>query len=63
MHLDQHDATVDAVAAGLGLARVGWIFSDLAPDDLQRGTVQHTRTGSARIFNREHQLFRIYRRN
>lgn len=33
------------MAAALGLRRVGWIFTDLLPDDVQKGTVKHTRNG------------------
>uniref|UniRef100_A0A8D8ZK58 Nuclear protein localization protein 4 homolog n=1 Tax=Cacopsylla melanoneura TaxID=428564 RepID=A0A8D8ZK58_9HEMI len=34
---------VDELASSLGLRKVGWIFTDLVADDLQLGTVKHTR--------------------
>lgn len=34
---------VDEVAAALGLQRVGWIFTDLIPEDVSTGTVKHIR--------------------
>ena len=39
---DQED-TVNQLAAALGLRRVGWIFTDLIPDDVKKGTVKHVR--------------------
>ncbi|EDO29888.1 predicted protein [Nematostella vectensis] len=35
--------TVNKLAADLGLRIVGWIFSDLVPDDVKKGTVKHLR--------------------
>lgn len=40
---DQKEELVDQIAESLGLRRVGWIFTDLVPLDLQTGTVKHTR--------------------
>ena len=34
---------MEQVARGLGLQRVGWIFTDLLADDLSKGTVKHFR--------------------
>lgn len=31
------------MAQHLGLVRVGWIFTDLIADDVQKGTVKHVR--------------------
>lgn len=36
---DEREATVEQIARKLGLKRVGWIFTDLIADDIQRGTV------------------------
>ncbi len=36
---DEREAVVEEVARKLGLKRVGWIFTDLIADDIQRGTV------------------------
>ncbi|XP_044759082.1 nuclear protein localization protein 4 homolog isoform X2 [Coccinella septempunctata] len=40
---DQKEELVDQIADSLGLRRVGWIFTDLVPLDVQTGTVKHTR--------------------
>jgi nuclear protein localization family protein 4 len=34
---------VNEVAEGLGLKCVGWIFTDLIPEDVTAGTVKHLR--------------------
>lgn len=40
---DEHQADVNEVASALGMRRVGWIFTDLIPDDPAAGTVKRTR--------------------
>ncbi|XP_050308450.1 nuclear protein localization protein 4 homolog [Anthonomus grandis grandis] len=40
---DEKEAVVNEIATALGLRPVGWIFTDLLPDDIQKGTVKHTR--------------------
>ncbi|KAL1471191.1 hypothetical protein MTO96_023838 [Rhipicephalus appendiculatus] len=40
---DEKEQLVDELASRLGLVRVGWIFTDLVPEDLQKGTVKHLR--------------------
>uniref|UniRef100_G3MM79 Nuclear protein localization protein 4 homolog n=1 Tax=Amblyomma maculatum TaxID=34609 RepID=G3MM79_AMBMU len=40
---DEKQPLVDELASRLGLVRVGWIFTDLVPEDLQKGTVKHLR--------------------
>ena len=40
---DPHRELVDKVAADLGLQTVGWIFTDLLPEDVRKGTVKHLR--------------------
>ncbi|KAK9887863.1 hypothetical protein WA026_000171 [Henosepilachna vigintioctopunctata] len=40
---DDKEELVDQIADALGLRRVGWIFTDLMPEDVQTGTVKHTR--------------------
>lgn len=37
---DDKEQLVEELAAKLGLRRVGWIFTDLLPEDLQKGTVR-----------------------
>lgn len=36
---DERQVVVDEVARSLGLRRVGWIFTDLVTEDIQKGTV------------------------
>ncbi|KAK7601803.1 hypothetical protein V9T40_009244 [Parthenolecanium corni] len=40
---DEREATVEQIAQKLGLKRVGWIFTDLIADDIQKGTVKCVR--------------------
>lgn len=40
---DDREQVVQQLAERLGLRRVGWIFTDLLADDVQKGTVKHTR--------------------
>jgi len=40
---DERESIVKEVAAGLGLQCVGWIFTDLVPQDATSGTVKHFR--------------------
>ncbi|KAI1292253.1 Nuclear protein localization protein 4 -like protein [Halotydeus destructor] len=40
---DKNEALIDEIAAQLGLTRVGWVFTDLITDDIQKGTVKNLR--------------------
>ncbi|XP_054717743.1 nuclear protein localization protein 4 homolog [Uloborus diversus] len=40
---DEKAKIVDKIAESLGLAKVGWIFTDLIAEDLQKGTVKNIR--------------------
>lgn len=40
---DENSVQVDEFANGLGLKKVGWIFTDLISDDTTSGTVKHLR--------------------
>lgn len=40
---DHNNNVVQKVAADLGLQFVGWIFTDLVPDDVKKGTVKQLR--------------------
>lgn len=44
-HMDLKD--VDFIAHSLGYKRVGWIFTDLVPEDKQKGTVKHIRSADS----------------
>uniref|UniRef100_A0A1B6CST9 Nuclear protein localization protein 4 homolog n=2 Tax=Clastoptera arizonana TaxID=38151 RepID=A0A1B6CST9_9HEMI len=41
---DDKESIVNDIAKELGLCKVGWIFTDLLADNLQKGTVKHTRS-------------------
>lgn len=43
---DEKEEVVEQLAHGLGFRRVGWIFTDLLAEDVQKGTVKYTRNGS-----------------
>lgn len=43
---DEKEEVVEHLAQGLGLRRVGWIFTDLLAEDVQKGTVKYTRNGT-----------------
>lgn len=40
---DEREKIVEQIAEELGLIRVGWIFTDLLAENIQKGTVKHTR--------------------
>lgn len=40
---DDKEECVESLASSLGLSRVGWIFTDLIPENIQKGTVKHLR--------------------
>ncbi len=40
---DEKIDIVNEIAQGLGLRCVGWIFTDLIPEDVSKGTVKHIR--------------------
>lgn len=44
---DEKEPLMDRIAASLGLMKVGWIFTDLIAEDLQKGTVKHLRNASS----------------
>ncbi|XP_071966038.1 nuclear protein localization protein 4 homolog [Antedon mediterranea] len=50
---DAKDKTIDSIAMKLGLRKVGWIFTDLIPEDLNKGTVKHTRNMDAHFLSAE----------
>lgn len=43
LHEDENETKVREVATKLGLQPVGWIFTDLVADNLEKGTVRHYR--------------------
>lgn len=48
---DEKTTIVNEIAEGLGLRCIGWIFTDLIPEDVSKGTVKHIRgTQNSSIF-------------
>nr|CAH7741553.1 unnamed protein product [Callosobruchus chinensis] len=48
---DEREELVEEIAGRLGLRRVGWIFTDLLAEDVQKGTVKHTRHGDSHFLS------------
>ncbi|XP_015791716.1 nuclear protein localization protein 4 homolog [Tetranychus urticae] len=44
---EPNQTEVDSIAKKLNLQRVGWIFTDLIPDDVTKGTVKHLRSADS----------------
>lgn len=44
---DEREELVNQIGAALGIRRIGWIFTDLLPEDVQKGTVKHTRNATS----------------
>ncbi|CAH1116427.1 unnamed protein product [Phaedon cochleariae] len=40
---NENENIIEQIVISLGLRRVGWIFTDLLAEDVQKGTVKHTR--------------------
>jgi len=40
---DPYEEVISEITNKLGLSRIGWIFTDLVADDLEKGTVKHFR--------------------
>jgi len=40
---DPYEEVIAEITGKLGLSRIGWIFTDLVADDLEKGTVKHFR--------------------
>ncbi|PAV84699.1 hypothetical protein WR25_02252 isoform B [Diploscapter pachys] len=50
---DPNEETVDKLSSWLGLKKVGWIFTDLWPADISKGTVHCTRNASSFLLSAE----------
>jgi nuclear protein localization family protein 4 len=50
---DDKEELVEDLARSLGLRRVGWIFTDLIPEDMQKGTVKHSRNINSHFLSAE----------
>jgi nuclear protein localization family protein 4 len=57
---DPNQKSVDSIAAKLGLQQIGWIFTDLVTQDLQKGTVMHTRNGDSYFLSAQECMMAAY---
>ncbi|KAL1497698.1 hypothetical protein ABEB36_008615 [Hypothenemus hampei] len=60
---DEKEAVVNQIANSLGIRRVGWIFTDLVPDDIQKGTVKHTRNVNSHFLSAQECIMAGYFQN
>lgn len=60
---DDREEIVDQIAEQLGLRRVGWIFTDLLADDIQKGTVKHTRNIDSHFLSAQECIMAGYYQN
>ncbi|KAK9703054.1 NPL4 family [Popillia japonica] len=60
---DNHEDIVNQLASSLGLTRVGWIFTDLLPEDVKKGTVKHTRNVSTHFISAQECIMAGYFQN
>lgn len=60
---DRNEDLVESIAAQLGLRRVGWIFTDLLPDDFQKGTVKHLRNVETHFLSAQECIMAGYLQN
>lgn len=60
---DTREELVEQMAQELGLRRVGWIFTDLLAEDVQKGTVKHTRNGSTYFLSAQECIMAGYFQN
>lgn len=60
---DDREQIVDQIAVQLGLRRVGWIFTDLLADDIQKGTVKHTRNIDSHFLSAQECIMAGYYQN
>lgn len=60
---DDHQELVNQIASALGLKKVGWIFTDLLAEDVQKGTVKHTRNASTHFLTAQECIMAGYYQN
>ncbi|RWS11677.1 Nuclear protein localization protein 4-like protein [Dinothrombium tinctorium] len=53
-------ASVERIASKLGLRRVGWIFTDLVPEDIKAGTVKYTRNADTYFLSAQECIMAAY---
>lgn len=60
---DEKAPLVDRIARELGLVKVGWIFTDLIPENLQKGTVKHIRNINSHFLSAQECIMAGYFQN
>lgn len=60
---DEKEEVVEQIATSLGLRRVGWIFTDLLAEDVQKGTVKHTRNIESHFLSAQECIMAGYYQN
>ncbi|XP_022236519.1 nuclear protein localization protein 4 homolog, partial [Limulus polyphemus] len=60
---DERESLVDHIASELGLKKVGWIFTDLIAEDLQKGTVKYLRNATSYFLSAEECIMAGYFQN
>ncbi|XP_066137854.1 nuclear protein localization protein 4 homolog isoform X1 [Euwallacea fornicatus] len=60
---DEKEAVVNQIANALGIRRVGWIFTDLLPDDVKKGTVKHIRNVESHFLSAQECIMAGYFQN
>lgn len=60
---DEREQIVDQMAQELGLRRVGWIFTDLIPEDMQKGTVKCIRGAKSHFLTAQECIMAAYFQN
>ncbi|KAJ8959763.1 hypothetical protein NQ314_006192 [Rhamnusium bicolor] len=60
---DEREEIVEHIANSLGLRRVGWIFTDLLAEDIQKGTVKHTRNIESHFLSAQECIMAGYYQN
>ncbi|XP_076366406.1 nuclear protein localization 4 [Tachypleus tridentatus] len=60
---DERESIVDHIASELGLQKVGWIFTDLIAEDLQKGTVKYLRNATSYFLSAEECIMAGYFQN
>ncbi|KAK5641222.1 hypothetical protein RI129_009769 [Pyrocoelia pectoralis] len=60
---DDNEELVNQIGLALGLRRVGWIFTDLVAEDVQKGTVKHTRNATTYFLSAQECIMAGYYQN
>lgn len=60
---DDREEIVEQLAANLGLRRVGWIFTDLIAEDVQKGTVKQVRNINTHFLSAQECIMAGYYQN